>query len=77
MDYFATFGSYGCVTRRYDNYIDVTFDVFSLNKSSGGLASQNHVVKSRISVINSRETFRSRITKIIFLNSRFTENKIG
>ena len=42
-DYFATFGSYRCLTGRYDNFTDVTFDVFSLNKSSGGLASQNHV----------------------------------
>ena len=39
----GTFGSYRCLTRRYDNYADVTFDIFSLNKSSGGLASQNHV----------------------------------
>ena len=39
----STFGSYRCFTRRYYNYTNVKFDVFSLNKSSGGLASQNDV----------------------------------
>ena len=35
-------GSCRRFTKRYNNYAEVTFDVFSLSKSSGGLSSQNH-----------------------------------